>query len=907
VTYSAAQTAGDLNVIAIGWEDSTHQIQSVTDTKGNVYAVAASSRTSGSHSLAIYYAKNIIAAAAGANTVTVTFNGSTTFPDIRILEYSGVDTTNPLDVSVGAGGNSTALNSGSVTTTNANDLLVAANEIAHTTNGTDSNFTQRLQTDNQNIIEDRIVTATGSYSATATQQAAGDWVMEMVAFKAASTGDTQAPTAPTNLTATAASSSQINLSWTASTDNVGVANYRVERCQGASCSNFAQIATPTGTTYSDTGLSASTSYSYRVRAADAVPNLSGYSNTASASTSTQAIAYVQGNYAVADPASTIQATYSSAQLAGDLNVVVVAWANNTVHLTSVTDSKGNSYALAVGPTASQGSTQSIYYAKNIAAATAGANAVTVSFDGSAASLDVRIAEYSGVDTVSPLDQTSAAFGTSSLASTGPVTTTSANEVLVAGVYTWTSVAGAGTGYTQRIFTTWNDSLEDRIVTTTGSYSATAPQTSSNLWFISLATFKAATGGGGGDTQAPTAPSNLSATTASSTQINMSWTGSTDNVGVANYRVERCQGTGCSNFTQIATPTTTSYSDTGLTSSTSYSYRVRAADAVPNLSGYSNTATATTNTGDTQAPTAPSNLAASAISSGQVNLSWTGSTDNVGVTAYRVERCQGGGCSSFAQIASIASTTYSDTTVSASTTYLYRVRATDAASNLSGYSNTATATIAAALGVGQTSSADPQSSATSVSATFAGAQTAGDTNVIAIGWRTPTASIQSVTDSRGNVYVPAVGPTVLPGVGASAIYYSSGIVAAGAGTNAVTVTFNTSASLPDIRIAEYSGIDTSGPIDVIASATGSGTTSDSGTIATFTPSTLIVAANLVTTSTSGAGSGYTARAISSPDGNILEDRIVSAAGNYNATAPLSASGQWIMQLVAFRWIGSPPCD
>jgi hypothetical protein len=191
--------------------------------------------------------------------------------------------------------------------------------------------------------------------------------------------------------------------------------------------------------------------------------------------------------------------------------------------------------------------------------------------------------------------------------------------------------------------------------------------------------------------------------------------------------------------------------------------------------------------------------------------------------------------------------------------------------------------------------------------FSGAQTAGDTNVIAIGWRTPTASIQSVTDSRGNVYVLAVGPTVLPGVGASAIYYSTGIVASGAGTNAVTVTFNTAASLPDIRVAEYGGIETSAPIDVIASATGSGTTSDSGTIATFAPSTLIVAANLATTSTSGAGPGYNARAISSSDGNILEDRIVSAAGNYNATAPLSASGQWIMQLVAFRWIGSPPCD
>lgn len=96
--------------------------------------------------------------------------------------------------------------------------------------------------------------------------------------------DTTPPSAPTNLTATAASASQINLAWTASTDNVGVTGYRVERCQSAGCSNFAQIATPSGTSFDDTGLSASTSYSYRVRATDAANNLSGYSNTASATT-----------------------------------------------------------------------------------------------------------------------------------------------------------------------------------------------------------------------------------------------------------------------------------------------------------------------------------------------------------------------------------------------------------------------------------------------------------------------------------------------------------------------------------------------------------------------------------------------------------------------------------------------
>ena len=96
--------------------------------------------------------------------------------------------------------------------------------------------------------------------------------------------DTQAPTAPTNLTATAQSSSQINLSWTASTDNVGVAGYRVERCQGSTCTTFAQIGIPTGTSYNDTGLAANTTYRYQVRATDAAGNLSGYSSIGSATT-----------------------------------------------------------------------------------------------------------------------------------------------------------------------------------------------------------------------------------------------------------------------------------------------------------------------------------------------------------------------------------------------------------------------------------------------------------------------------------------------------------------------------------------------------------------------------------------------------------------------------------------------
>jgi chitodextrinase len=193
-----------------------------------------------------------------------------------------------------------------------------------------------------------------------------------------------------------------------------------------------------------------------------------------------------------------------------------------------------------------------------------------------------------------------------------------------------------------------------------------------------------------DTAPPTAPTNLAATAASTTQINLSWTPSTDNVGVTGYRVERCQGVSCSNFAQIGTPAGTSFSDSGLAQSTAYSYRVRATNAAGNLGGYSNTASATTQ-GDTTPPSAPTNLSATAASSTQINLSWTASTDNVGVTGYRVERCQGSGCSSFAQIGSPAGTSFNDSGLLASTAYSYRVRATDAAGNLSGYSNTASAT------------------------------------------------------------------------------------------------------------------------------------------------------------------------------------------------------------------------
>src|SRR5260221_9956585 len=103
-------------------------------------------------------------------------------------------------------------------------------------------------------------------------------------------GDTTPPTAPTGLAAAANGSFGAILSWAASTDNVAVAGYKVERCQGAGCGAFAQVATAGSASFTDSGLTAATSYSYRVRATDAAANLGAFSNIANATTAAPPVA-----------------------------------------------------------------------------------------------------------------------------------------------------------------------------------------------------------------------------------------------------------------------------------------------------------------------------------------------------------------------------------------------------------------------------------------------------------------------------------------------------------------------------------------------------------------------------------------------------------------------------------------
>ena len=182
----------------------------------------------------------------------------------------------------------------------------------------------------------------------------------------------------------------------------------------------------------------------------------------------------------------------------------------------------------------------------------------------------------------------------------------------------------------------------------------------------------ASGGGGGDTQKPTIPSITSGTAVSSSRVDLAWTTSTDNTGVSGYTVYR-------NGSPIGTtsgPTATTYSDLTVSPSTTYSYTVDAFDAANNHANQSTARVVTTPAvvTDTGPPSTPSITSATTLSSGRVDLAWTTSIDDVGVTGYTVYR----NGSMIGTTSGPTATTYSDLTVSPSTSYSYTIDAFDAA-------------------------------------------------------------------------------------------------------------------------------------------------------------------------------------------------------------------------------------
>jgi hypothetical protein len=200
---------------------------------------------------------------------------------------------------------------------------------------------------------------------------------------------------------------------------------------------------------------------------------------------------------------------------------------------------------------------------------------------------------------------------------------------------------------------------------------------------------------------------------------------------------------------------------------------------------------------------------------------------------------------------------------------------------------------------QVAAATPQTTIQSVTVTYPGAQAAGNFNIVVVGWNDRAATVQSVTDGAGNIYTLAIA-TPGPQTGAAltqSIYFAANIKGGG---NTVTVTFNQAAKTPDIRILEYAGVAGEGALDQTAGASGKSATSQCGPVTTTAANELIFAANTVATGTTAAGSGYTSRIITAAPGqDIAEDQMVSSIGSFNATAPLRASGNWVMQMVTFR--------
>jgi Fibronectin type III domain len=378
------------------------------------------------------------------------------------------------------------------------------------------------------------------------------------------------PPAPSNLVATAASATEIDLNWTNTATNFAGLSFVIERAPGGT-TNFTEIGVLYGaTTWHDIGLTPSTTYSYRVLATAFPGVVSPYSNTATAST-------LSGGALPPEPSGLTATASSTTQI--DL-----AWQDNS------SNEDGFQIEQAPGSTAS----------------------------------------FTLIATVGP--------NVTSYSSTGLT---------------------ANTGYSYRV----------------RAYNAAGPSAYSNV----------ATATTSGGTTLPLPPSALTATTNSATQIDLVWQ---DNSGNEDgFQIEQAPG-GTTSFTQIATvgPNVTSYSSTGLTANTSYSYRVRAYNAA-GPSAYSNTATATTETLVSLVP--PSGLAATAVSTSEIDLVWQDNSGNE--DGFQIEQAPGR-TTSFTQIATVGPnvTSYSSTGLTPNTSYSYRVRAYNAAGS-SAYSNIATAT------------------------------------------------------------------------------------------------------------------------------------------------------------------------------------------------------------------------
>jgi chitodextrinase len=381
--------------------------------------------------------------------------------------------------------------------------------------------------------------------------------------------DPQPPTAPTNLVARTLGVSQVNLSWTASTDNVGVTGYLVER-QDPGSGNFVQVGTSTSTSDNDTGLAAGSTYSYRVRATDPAQNLSQYSGVASAMTLAGPAA--SDNFNRADGG--LGVNWAKPVPASEQTLVIVS---NQV---TPDIENGHCYAYWIGSTFSQDQYSQVQISNvgpwngMIARAQAGIDRFYIAFVFGAN--DYRL--YLRKD------------GLYYSLSTG------STETWLPGDIIRLEAAGLNPAHLTLLrngnpVLTYTDSTENLVGGTPGIgiYSPTGAHLAIDNW----------EGGNLGpmgpmglDTQTPKVPGNLVATALGVSQIKLSWTALTDNASVTKYEVQR-QDPGSTSFVHVTTTTGTNYTDAGLAEGSRYSYRVLVRDASGRLNEYSGVTSATT--------------------------------------------------------------------------------------------------------------------------------------------------------------------------------------------------------------------------------------------------------------------------------------------------------------------------
>jgi chitodextrinase len=428
------------------------------------------------------------------------------------------------------------------------------------------------------------------------------------------------PSVPGGLTATPSGTSEVDLRWNASTDNdaTGVAGYRVYR-------NGVLAGDVAGTSFADTGLAAATTYSYTVSAYDTANNESGRSTAVPATTGTAGGGSAGTFEPVADAyvdASTPGSNFgSSTKLRTDTSPVVTSYLRFSVSGLSGTV---NSVALKVYATSAQSSGFAV---DAVSDTTWGETGITSA-------------------NAPPLG---AQLGVSGAAVAGSYVTVNLPPSAVTG-NGLVSFALVGRSSTALALASRESSTRPQLVVTTS-------------------------GGSGGDSTDPSVPTGLSATANGTTRVDLTWSASADEPGgsgLKGYNVYR----GTTKVTP--TPTTgTSFSDTGLTPSTTYSYTVTAVDNAGNESAPSDPASATTAAAtDTTPPSDPGNLQPT-VSATAVSLTWSAGTDTggSGVAGYNVYR----GATKL-NTSLVTTTSYTDSTVAAGTTYTYRVTTVDGAGN-----------------------------------------------------------------------------------------------------------------------------------------------------------------------------------------------------------------------------------